>query len=268
MRGETMKNFIQIDELEKQPDAVWLYAGADASEEESFRQNHLPGSHFLSLEEDLTGDKTTGRGRHPLPEMNAFADRMMALGISQDTPVRIYGNGLTMAAYRLWWMLKAVGVREVKFLFDPNARWKEQGTNEKTGEVSVPGQGLAFDPRSIVEMNQVRRFIEREDVTLIDSRDADRYHGIKDEMDHKPGHIPTALSYPYESLHREKMPEPEEIREHFRDLPRDKPVVVYCGSGVSAPWNMMLLDEIGIDTTLYPGSFSGWIEDASNPIEK
>jgi thiosulfate/3-mercaptopyruvate sulfurtransferase len=100
------------------------------------------------------------------------------------------------------------------------------------------------------------------------NRDKERYIGIKDEMDHKPGHIPTALSYPYEDLLTDKMPDEDTIRAHFQNLPTDKPLIIYCGSGVSAPWNILLLDEIGLQTTLYPGSFSGWIEDENNPIEK
>lgn len=261
-----MKNFLLPEEITNHSDYTPLYAAIEENEKESFLQCHLPGSHFLHLEEDLTGDATTGKGRHPLPEMNAFADQMMDLGISPDTKVLLYGDGLTMAAYRLWWMLKAVGVQDVKFLYDPNTEWKEHGGSDITPVPEEKGEGLAFDPRSIIEMSEVRRSVEKNDITLIDSRDADRYNGVKDMMDHKPGHIPTALSYPYEALLKDTVPDEAAIRAHFEDLPGAKPIVVYCGSGVSAPWNMMLLDEIGIETKLYPGSFSGWIEDETNPV--
>lgn len=261
-----MKNFIFPEELSQYTDRTRLYAGMEAAEKEKFLRCHLPGSFFLSLDTDLTGDATTGNGRHPLPEMNAFADQMMALGISADTPVFVYGEGLSMAAYRLWWMLRAVGVQDVKVLYDAESQWKEHAGDAVTPVPETPGEGLAFDPTSMVEMTEVRRRIETGDITLIDSRNAERYNGIEDELDHRPGHIPTAHSYPYLDLNKPAFPSKEEIERHYRDLPADKPVVAYCGSGVSAQFNMMLLEEIGIESTLYPGSFSGWIEDPDNPV--
>lgn len=263
-----MKNFIIPEQLSQHMHRVGIYAGATDGEQEAYSRCHLPGSYFLHLEDDLTGDATTGKGRHPLPEMNTFADRIMALGVSRNTPVLLYSEGLSMAAYRLWWMLKAVGVQDVKYLYDPDSQWKEHCTDKPTPLPESAAIDLAFDPRSMMEMSEVRREIQKEAVTLIDSRDAERYLGIKDEYDHRPGHIPTAHSYPYEALQGDTPPDPERIRNHFEALPTGKPVVVYCGSGVSAPFNIMLLDEIGIGSTLYPGSFSGWIEDPENEIEK
>ena len=263
-----MKNLIPIEKLHAHTHRLFLFAGNDASEKPVFAQCHLPGSHFLTLKDDLTGDATTGKGRHPLPAMHAFSDHMMDLGLSPDTPVLIYEDGPHGFAFRLWWMLKAIGVKDVVILYDPAMHWKEQGTDAPADKPAHKGKGLSFDPRSIIEMSGVKRLIENKEATLIDSRDKERYIGIKDEMDHKPGHIPTALSYPYEDLLTDKMPDEDTIRAHFQNLPTDKPLIIYCGSGVSAPWNILLLDEIGLQTTLYPGSFSGWIEDENNPIEK
>ena len=203
--------------------SLFLFASNDASEKPVLAQCHLPGSHFLTLKDDLTGDATTGKGRHPLPAMHAFSDHMMDLGLSPDTPVLIYGNGPNMFAFRLWWMLKAIGVKDVVILYDPAMHWKEQGTDAPADKPAHKGKGLSFDPRSIIEMSGVKRLIENKEATLIDSRDKERYIGIKDEMDHKPGHIPTALSYPYEDLLTDKMPDEDTIRAHFQNLPTDKP---------------------------------------------
>lgn len=261
-----MKNWITYEELESNLDRIIVYTTSEKDGEPSFREHHLPGSLFLSLEDDLTGTSETGAGRHPLPDMTEFAKRMMGLGIGSETPVLIYSHGLDMAMYRLWWMLKAVGAQDVKILYDADARWTAFDAPDKAVP-STQGTGLSFDPATVIEMDGVKAHTLAKDVNLIDSRDARRFDGIEDTMDHVPGHIPTAVNYPYLDLITSAPPSKEEIQAHFSALD-DRPLVVYCGSGVSAPWNVLLLDEIDKPSVLYPGSFSDWITDPKNPIEK
>ena len=47
-----------------------------------------------------------------------------------------------------------------------------------------------------------------------------------------------------------------------------KPVVCYCGSGVTAAHNVLAMVHAGMpEPALYPGSFSEWITDPGNPVE-
>lgn len=263
-----MKNWITQSELEQNMVRRKIYVALDHTAHAAFQERHLPNSAFLSLKEDLTGTAETGEGRHPLPDMTDFADRIMALGIGADTPVLLYSDGMTMAMYRLWWMLKAIGVKDIVLLYDAAGSWKAFSTHFQDPRQSKNrGSGLRFDENWIAKMDEVQAHVKKQDVLLIDSRDKNRFDGIEDTMDHVPGHIPTAVNYPYEELIRDTPPTKEEIEEHFRDL-TDQPLVVYCGSGVSAPWNILLLDEIGRPSKLYPGSFSDWITNKENKIEK
>ncbi len=48
--------------------------------------------------------------------------------------------------------------------------------------------------------------------------------------------------------------------------PAGREVGVYCGSGVTATHHLLALAELGVDATLYPGSWREWIRDPSRPV--
>ncbi len=50
---------------------------------------------------------------------------------------------------------------------------------------------------------------------------------------------------------------------------KDKPVIVYCGGGISATIDLFLLHQLGYDDlTLYDASMGEWAKDESLPIER
>ena len=57
-----------------------------------------------------------GPGRHPLPSPAAFAARMEALGVADDSAVVAYDDAGGTIAARLWWMLDDLGHRSVRVL--------------------------------------------------------------------------------------------------------------------------------------------------------
>ncbi|MBA2689935.1 MAG: sulfurtransferase, partial [Burkholderiales bacterium] len=47
----------------------------------AYAEGHIPGAHFLHQDQHLSGKKTGKNGRHPLPEVDAFAQKMGSIGI-------------------------------------------------------------------------------------------------------------------------------------------------------------------------------------------
>lgn len=45
-----------------------------------------------------------------------------------------------------------------------------------------------------------------------------------------------------------------------------KNIIVHCGSGISAIVNLVLLEEIGMKSKLFPGSYSEWVSYLDNPV--
>ncbi|MGG3449262.1 sulfurtransferase [Domibacillus aminovorans] len=51
-------------------------------------------------------------------------------------------------------------------------------------------------------------------------------------------------------------------------LDPNKKVVTYCGSGIAATWNALVLNKLGKkDVTIYDGSMTEWATDPSLPLE-
>ncbi len=99
---------------------------------------------------------------------------------------------------------------------------------------------------------------------MIDARQRERYAGAgPDPVDPRPGHIPGARSLPArEHLGPDgRLLDRAELRERFAaaGVDGERPVVSYCGSGVTACHNLIVLEHAGLGTgRLYAGSWSQW----------
>ena len=60
----------------------------------------------------------------------------------------------------------------------------------------------------------------------------------------------------------------EELKNYYKELNNYDEVVIYCGSGITASPVSLVLNEIGVDSKFYTGSFSDWISYDENPIDR
>lgn len=122
-------------------------------------------------------------------------------------------------------------------------------------------------------------------VILIDSRENRRYLGLEEPIDSIAGHIPGAVNYFWKDVLQEdgSFKNKEQLQQHFAELIEivranssdsdnyntgyATPVIVYCGSGVSACPNIMALKTVGFtNVKLYGGSWSDWISYEGNVV--
>ena len=105
---------------------------------------------------------------------------------------------------------------------------------------------------------------------VADSRAAGRYRGEPHPLDTRAGHVPGAISLPFdEALDPDGHFAPDAAtRERMSAAGVDADSVFYCGSGVSACVNLLAAERAGLGLPrLYVGSWSGWTADPANPIE-
>jgi thiosulfate/3-mercaptopyruvate sulfurtransferase len=236
-----------------------------------YEQEHLPGAVYFDLERQLSSVVGEHGGRHPLPDLSAFASVLGAAGIGNQTTVVAYDDQGGAMAARLWWLLRYAGHDQVFVLNGGFSAWKAAG-HPVTAEAAELQQTV-FVPHSrehmLLQMEDVEARLGNADVTLIDSREEPRYLGITEPIDAKAGHIPGAVNRFWKGALDEqgRWRDAAGQAARFESIPQNQEVVVYCGSGVTACPNVLALEEAGFrNVKLYAGSWSDWISYSDNPI--
>lgn len=272
-----MKNIVDINWLKKHmqdDDLVIIDCRFSLQDpiygEKAYKEAHIPKAISVNLDKDLAGEKGEHGGRHPLPNMKDFVKFMESLGVSNNTTVLIYDDGDLAAPSRLWWMLKYIGIDKVYLLEGGITAWKTSQGSVTAEEYRGKEKGkidINFKEEMKCSMDYVKESLGKNDIVIIDSRAKERYLGLVEPMDKKAGHIPGAKNYDWTLNFRDDKVLPlEELKSRFEEVKDYKEVIVHCGSGVTGCANVLMLEEIGIPSRLYVGSWSDWSSYDENPV--
>jgi len=245
--------------------------------ERDYREGHIPGAVYASLDADLSdlSRKPEGLGRHPLPLEKAFSETLSRWGWREGTQIVCYdASSGSLAAARLWWLLRLAGIRSVAVLDGGYPAWIAAGKAVESGDVHRAPRpvSLHFDASQyIVEHASLRNDANR---LLLDARAVPRYRGEVEPIDPVGGHVPGARNRPFVENLREdgRFKQADVLRREFEaalgaHAPQD--VVHMCGSGVTACHNLLAMEHAGLaGSRLYAPSWSGWVSDASRPVAK
>jgi 3-mercaptopyruvate sulfurtransferase SseA len=103
-------------------DASWHLDGRDGRPD--FEVERLSGAVFFDLE--ASSDQKSHLP-HMLPSPDAFATRMGGLGIAVDDGIVVYDTVGIRSSARVWWMLRAMGARDVRVLDGGLPKWRAEG---------------------------------------------------------------------------------------------------------------------------------------------
>ncbi len=247
---------------------------APARGEALYREGHISGARYVSLDTHLSGEKSGTNGRHPLPSPEDAATRFGALGIGPNTQVVLYDADMGMFAARGWWMLRWLGHQAVAVLDGGLAAWQRAGLPVST--VEAPWSPTAFTTRDVaddrrVPASEVEAHLGETTRILVDARANDRFRGENETIDPVGGHIPGAVNRFFQlNLTAEKtFKTPEALKAEWAAIvggPNASRVVMYCGSGVTACHNLLALEHAGLEgARLFPGSWSEWCASPERP---
>jgi len=242
-------------------DVRWYLDGR--SGREAYGAGHLPGAVFVDLDTVLAAPATAAAGRHPLPAPQAFASGLGELGIGDQDMVIAYDDAGGVIAARLVWLLRATG-HEAALLEGGIDAWDgplQRGASERA---RADFAARPWPQQRIASIDELGGGV------LLDARERERFRGECEGVDPRAGHIPGARSLPCrENLDPSGRLLPDsELRRRVADVGvgPGTPVVSYCGSGVTACHNLLVLERLGLGAgRLFPGSWSQWSADESRP---
>jgi thiosulfate/3-mercaptopyruvate sulfurtransferase len=197
------------------------------------------------------------------------------LGIGRGVQVVTYDSvGGTLAAARLWWMLRWLGHNRCAVLDGGWQRWLAEDRPLTNGvENRLPKNFKpVVHPEMVVTADQVEAMRLNAAYRVLDARAYQRYLGNNETIDPVAGHIPGALSAPdRDNLQPDLTFKPiAELRRRYQDLLGTVPAgrcAVYCGSGVTATHDILAMLHAGLgEARLYPGSWSEWITNPNRPV--
>lgn len=264
-----MKYFISPEELHANIEDyhlvdVQFVLGDEQASFDCYNKAHLSGSVFLNLESEVSDKVTELTGRHPLPPVDKFLDILESKGISPEQTIAVYDNFGAAGASRVWWMLTSLGFKEVRVMIGGIQLWMEKypvvGTETKIIPSTIDRESMPNRWEDGL-LPVVRHDKVRSHSLLVDSRNRERYNLEESGPDPVIGRIPDAINLPWgENLKENSELLPlSELQGKFQEILKGKQAVFYCGSGVSACFNILLAKELGLGTQiLYPGSWSEW----------
>jgi thiosulfate/3-mercaptopyruvate sulfurtransferase len=240
----------------------------------SYQQGHIPGARYVHLDDDMSSAVTPTSGRHPLPDVKIFSEKLSRWGVDASKQVVVYDDSFGSMAVKMWWLLRWLGHDNVALLDGNWPIWAKQKLPVSTALPTIVATNFVANVHNelVVDTTEVD-FARRERCSvLIDARPEQRFAGEREPLDKVAGHIPGSINWVYEEnldFDGTYLPA-EELKEAYLKLMHNlKPqqVIHTCGSGVTACHNMLAMEIAGLHgSKLYAGSWSEWITDPSRPV--
>ena len=240
----------------------------------TFEAAHVPGADFLDVQGELS-DATT-RLRFMMPPTAQLEAAFGRHGLGADARVVLYSIGTMMWATRVWWMLKSLGFDGAAVLDGGLDAWTAQGRPTERGPAkgypaatfrARPRPGFFVDKQAVLAAT-------RDSATIVVNALGPQFHrGLEPSRYGRPGRVPGSVNVPAATLTdaTTKVFRPlADVRAAFaaRGVTGDKPVIAYCGGGISATIDLFMLHQLGYDRLmLYDGSMGEWARDPLLPIE-
>ncbi|APC80026.1 sulfurtransferase [Clostridium botulinum] len=277
-----MKNFVSTkwlqDHLEDENIVIVDCRGdllKDSYGEEVYKKGHIKNAVFADLKKVMSSEEKEHGGRNPLPDIEDFKRSIEKLGINKNTLVVAYDELRIAGAARFCWMLRYIGYTNNyvldgginKWITENRKLYIEENRSKEKLDIKNEDFNISLNEEINADVNYIKDNMKK-DLILVDSRTNIRYKGIEEPIDKRAGHIPGAKNvYWKDMLKEDGTVDENKVRESFLPLKDYTNIAVYCGSGIDATFNFLLLDEIGIKARVYAGSWSDWITYKDNPID-
>ena len=192
------------------------------------------------------------------------------LGITDESEVLVYGFTMPEQGFgdeaRVLYTFSYAGFDNVKFIDGGFKQVEKLGFNKKyvptTDRIDVSDvvRSEATQNEKAIYTDELLSKLGNTDVQIIDTRLEVEYNGRVIYGENKAGHIPGAISLPFNSLVDSNgfLKSRASLEKYVTDkgLDKNKLQVTYCTTGVRASYVAVILEELGFKVRNYEPSFA------------
>ncbi len=254
----------------------------DVRSTKDYLQGHIPGA--ISIGDFGTVLRDPNREDYiDLAEINSIFNKA---GLDINKEVISYGARGNPYAYFGLFTIQYFGGKQGKVFHDGIDGWIDAGLPIEKNPSTLPSVSVKLvpQPQLVVSNEEMRKLYNNKSVQVIDARTVNEFKG-NDIRAIRGGHIPGALSIPYEQNWKDpqtasklakkevknnagmSLKSKEELNQLYTNLDPNKETVVYCQSGVRASETAAVLQNLGFNKVkIYDSSWLGWASHLSSPV--
>jgi thiosulfate/3-mercaptopyruvate sulfurtransferase len=239
---------------------------------DSYDEGHVPGAVHLDPDEDFLDVDTAG-----IPSSDALESILGDRGITSDSTVVLYGDGLNEYAALVYWTLKYYRHMDVRLLDGGKPYWVDTGFPTTTDDTVVTETSYtAQNPHERIRAyrRDVQAALSR-DVTIVDVRSPAEYRGetVDGSEARVAGRLPDTVNIQWSEMVGDsgRFKGRGALEQTFAslDLDDDDEIIVYCNVGERSALVWFVLSELlGYQSVSnYDGSWTEWGNMVGAPVQ-
>lgn len=252
----------------------------DLRSEEQFLKGHIPNAINLPISK-FHRKKAGIEGFIQTP--NHFKTAMETAGISNSDHLILYSDWAFLDTARFYWALDFYGHKHKQILDGGYQAWVKNGntTSQQVAQKRAKTQYIVqVQPSKMATKFQTLMASKSDDYVIVDARPKDHYVG-KQSLTQVKGHIPNAINIPWHNLLQNRTAADEygkfdksinlhneaTLAKQLNQIPKDKKIILYCNGGAESAVLYLGLKKLGIQASVYDGSWFEWSMDKQLPVE-